>query len=208
VNVQLPIASSNQITFLNHLIQTLQRYFTQVVSKDEETPRIILRSSNGTLYQVNVSNNGRLYTSPVDQPGSPVILGTLFSARMTSGFAIPATAGAPTYQPPADNVGGYFSQSTGRFSPPTGIYRFTAQVGTTVTANNTELYVAIWKNGSEVARGASSASQSGIIISSAVSGHLQLTAGDYVEARIWSDHTGQTIDPLLSAFGGNGEITQ
>ena len=60
MNVQLPVANSNQITFLNYLIQTLQRYFGPVVSRDEETPRIILRSPSGKLYDVTVSDAGAL----------------------------------------------------------------------------------------------------------------------------------------------------
>jgi hypothetical protein len=67
MNTQLPVANSNQVTFLNTLIQTLQRYFSLVVSQDEETPRIILRSPGGKLYDVTVTDAGVLTVTPTSK---------------------------------------------------------------------------------------------------------------------------------------------
>jgi len=64
MNVQLPVANSNQITYLNQLLQTLTRYFNLVVSQDEETPRIILRSPAGKLFDVTVTDAGALSVTP------------------------------------------------------------------------------------------------------------------------------------------------
>jgi len=51
----------------NQLLQTLQRSFSGAVSKDEETPRIVLRSPNGTLYDLTVSDTGTLTTTPTSK---------------------------------------------------------------------------------------------------------------------------------------------
>ena len=64
MNVQLPVANSNQITYLNQLLQALTRYFNLVVSQDEETPRIILRSPAGKLFDVTVTDAGALSVTP------------------------------------------------------------------------------------------------------------------------------------------------
>ena len=46
--------------WVNQLISQLTVYFGQTVAKDEETPRIVLRSPNGSLYDVTVSDAGAL----------------------------------------------------------------------------------------------------------------------------------------------------
>ena len=51
----------------NQLLQTLQRSFSGAVSKDEETHRIVLRSPNGTLYDLTVSDTGTLTTTPTSK---------------------------------------------------------------------------------------------------------------------------------------------
>ena len=63
--MQAPGAYSS--TFFNQLIIGLQRTFASVVSKDEETPRIVLRSQNGTLYDLTVSNAGVLTVTPTSK---------------------------------------------------------------------------------------------------------------------------------------------
>ena len=61
MNLSFPTApESYSRTFANLLLATLQRGFAMAVSKDEETHRIILRSPNGTLYDVTVSDAGAL----------------------------------------------------------------------------------------------------------------------------------------------------
>jgi hypothetical protein len=65
MNTRLPIAPAAwSTTFFNDLIQSLTVYFGQAVSKDEETPRIILRSPNGTRYDVTVTDAGALTITP------------------------------------------------------------------------------------------------------------------------------------------------
>jgi hypothetical protein len=61
MNTRLPIAPAvYSPTFFNQFIESLTGYFTQAVSKDEETSRVILRSPNGTLYDVRVTDAGAL----------------------------------------------------------------------------------------------------------------------------------------------------
>jgi len=61
MNTQLPIAPDRYSSgYLNQLLQSLTRYFNLVVSQDEETPRIVLRSPNGKLFDLTVSDTGTL----------------------------------------------------------------------------------------------------------------------------------------------------
>jgi hypothetical protein len=134
--------------------------------------------------------------------------GTLgFAADMTSGQPIPSEAGNPTFDTPRIDTGNFFSEAMGRFAPPSGYYRLAASVGTVTTGNNAELYVSILKNGVEIMRGASSASQSGISMSSIATTTVQGNDGDYFETRIWSDRTGQVTDAVSCEFNGYGEVT-
>jgi len=65
MRVHLPAAPAGySMSWLNQLMQQLQRAFGLVVSQDEETPRIVLRSPNGTLYDVAVSDAGALVVTP------------------------------------------------------------------------------------------------------------------------------------------------
>jgi hypothetical protein len=61
MNAHLPSAPEGYSgAYFNSLVMTLRRYLGLAVSQDEETPRIILRSPNGTRYDVTVSNAGVL----------------------------------------------------------------------------------------------------------------------------------------------------
>jgi len=53
--------------FFNQLLQQLQRALGLAVSQDEETPRIVLRSPNGTNYDVKVSDLGALVVTPSEK---------------------------------------------------------------------------------------------------------------------------------------------
>ena len=65
MNTHFPAAPATYSgSFLNQLLQQLQGYFTQATAKDEETPRVILRSPNGTNYDVTVSDAGALVVTP------------------------------------------------------------------------------------------------------------------------------------------------
>jgi hypothetical protein len=50
--------------FGNQLFSQLTRYFSQLVAKDEETPRVILRSPSGKNYDLTVSDAGALVVTP------------------------------------------------------------------------------------------------------------------------------------------------
>ena len=68
MNIHLPTAPDRFTpAFFNHLLLTLRRAFAEVVSKDEETPRIVLRSPNGTNYDVTVSDAGALTVTPTEK---------------------------------------------------------------------------------------------------------------------------------------------
>jgi len=61
MNTQFPVVpAAYSSSFFNLLLQQLRGYFTQATAKDEETPRIVLRSPNGTRYDVTVSDAGAL----------------------------------------------------------------------------------------------------------------------------------------------------
>jgi hypothetical protein len=65
MRVHLPASpGSYSSQFFNELVQQLQRAFGLAVSRDEETPRIVLRSPDGTNYDVTVSNAGALVVTP------------------------------------------------------------------------------------------------------------------------------------------------
>lgn len=57
----LPIAPAQYSSaYLNQLLVTLRRLIGEKQGKDEETPRVILRSPNGTNYDVKVTDAGAL----------------------------------------------------------------------------------------------------------------------------------------------------
>jgi hypothetical protein len=61
MNTQFPVAPMQYTPgFFNLLLIQLRAYFNQATAKDEEAPRIILRSPNGTNYDVTVSDAGAL----------------------------------------------------------------------------------------------------------------------------------------------------
>jgi hypothetical protein len=65
---QLPLAPDKYSgPFFNQLLATLRRYLGQAVSKDEETHRIILRSPNGTNYDVTVTDLGALVVTQTEK---------------------------------------------------------------------------------------------------------------------------------------------
>jgi hypothetical protein len=65
MNTQFPSApGSYSPSFVNQLLTALTSYFSLAVSKDEETSRVILRSPNGTKYDVKVTDAGALTVTP------------------------------------------------------------------------------------------------------------------------------------------------
>jgi hypothetical protein len=65
MNTQFPDAPAGYSgAFFNQLLTQLRTYFGQAVAKDEETPRVILHSPNGTRYDVTVSDAGVLVITP------------------------------------------------------------------------------------------------------------------------------------------------
>ena len=71
MNIKLPtVPSAWSPAFGNVLVSTLQRAFPSIVSRDEETPRIVLRSPNGTLYTVTVSDAGVLVVTLTTKPNA------------------------------------------------------------------------------------------------------------------------------------------
>ena len=68
MRVHLPAAPGGySMPFMNQLLQQLQRAFGLVVSQDEEAPRIVLRSPNGTNYDVKVTDLGALVVTPTEK---------------------------------------------------------------------------------------------------------------------------------------------
>jgi len=53
--------------FFNRLIQDLRTYFNNAVSKDEEVPRIILRSPGGKNFDVTVDDAGVLVVTETER---------------------------------------------------------------------------------------------------------------------------------------------
>jgi hypothetical protein len=65
MNTQFPDAPAGYSSaFFNQLLTQLRSYFTQATAKDEETPRVILRSPNGSNYDLTVSDAGVLVVTP------------------------------------------------------------------------------------------------------------------------------------------------
>jgi hypothetical protein len=65
MNTQFPDAPAGYSgAFFNQLLTQLRTYFGQAVAKDEETPRIILRSPSGKNFDVTVSDAGVLVITP------------------------------------------------------------------------------------------------------------------------------------------------
>lgn len=48
------------------VLDTIRRAFMNVVSTDEAVPRIMLRSPNGTAYEITVDNSGTLHATVND----------------------------------------------------------------------------------------------------------------------------------------------
>ena len=68
MNTQFPIPAPVYTQgFLNQLIQNLRRYFDAAVSKDEETPRIILRSPGGKNFDITVDDDGMLVVTETER---------------------------------------------------------------------------------------------------------------------------------------------
>ena len=68
MNTQFPIPAPVYTQgFLNQLIQNLRRYFESAVSRDEETPRIILRSPGGKNFDVTVDDAGVLVVTETER---------------------------------------------------------------------------------------------------------------------------------------------
>lgn len=68
MNTQFPIAPSSYTPqFANQLLQLLTRYFGQATAKDEETPRVVLRSPSGKNFDLTVSDAGALVVTPTSK---------------------------------------------------------------------------------------------------------------------------------------------
>ena len=68
MNITLPSAPERySAPFFNNLFMTLRRTFNEAVSKDVETPRVILRSPSGKLFDVTVSDAGALVITPTEK---------------------------------------------------------------------------------------------------------------------------------------------
>ena len=68
MNINLPAAPERYSPqFFNNLFMILRRSFNEAISKDVETPRVVLRSPNGTLYDVKVSDAGALVIAPTEK---------------------------------------------------------------------------------------------------------------------------------------------
>jgi hypothetical protein len=68
MRTHFPVAPSDYSQgFLNRFIQDLRAYFNNAVSQDEETPRVILRSPSGKLFNVTVSDSGGLIVTPTEK---------------------------------------------------------------------------------------------------------------------------------------------
>lgn len=62
MNIILPNPNSP----MGVILDTIRRAFIPAISQDEATPRILLRSPNGTTYSVTVSDAGTISTAVVD----------------------------------------------------------------------------------------------------------------------------------------------
>ena len=69
MNTRFPtVPGSYSPLFYNQLVNMLTRYFTRVVSHDEEAPHIILRSPSGLRFTVSVTDAGTLDVQPTGHP--------------------------------------------------------------------------------------------------------------------------------------------
>ena len=65
MNIILPQAPDRYSgPFFNNLFQVLRSVLSNAVNKDTETPRVILRSPNGSNYDLTVSDAGVLVITP------------------------------------------------------------------------------------------------------------------------------------------------
>jgi len=68
MNTQFPPAPERYTpAWANNLAQALRRYFGAAVSQDEETPRVVLRAPNGSLFDLTVDNAGVLVVTPTEK---------------------------------------------------------------------------------------------------------------------------------------------
>ena len=68
MNTRFPVApAAYSSLFINQLLQSLRGYLGLAISQDEEAPRVILRSPNGTLYDVRVDDAGALVVTPTEK---------------------------------------------------------------------------------------------------------------------------------------------
>lgn len=62
MNILLP----NPHSPMGVILDTIRRALIPAISQDEAAPRVLLRSPNGTVYSVTVSNTGTLSTAVID----------------------------------------------------------------------------------------------------------------------------------------------
>lgn len=64
MNVQFPIPpGSITQAFIIQVLDVVRKAFVPVVSKNEASPRILLSSPNGTVYEITVSDTGVVQTA-------------------------------------------------------------------------------------------------------------------------------------------------
>lgn len=64
MNVQFPIPpGSITQAFIIQVLDIVRKAFVPVVSKNEASPRILLSSPNGTVYEITVSDTGVVQTA-------------------------------------------------------------------------------------------------------------------------------------------------
>jgi hypothetical protein len=67
MNVNLPNPNSP----MGVILDTIRRAFIPAISQDEAAPRVLLRSPNGTVYSVTVSDAGVISTAVTDGKTRP-----------------------------------------------------------------------------------------------------------------------------------------
>ena len=67
MNVMLPNPNSP----MGVILDTIKRALIPAISQDEAAPRVLLRSPNGTVYSVTVSDAGTLSTAVIDGKTRP-----------------------------------------------------------------------------------------------------------------------------------------
>lgn len=67
MNVNLPNPNSP----MGVILDTIRRAFIPAISQDEAAPRVLLRSPNGTVYSVTVSDAGVISTAVTDGKSRP-----------------------------------------------------------------------------------------------------------------------------------------